>query len=189
MYLFKVKQGRGHITDTNRHACGRRHASQLSSRKTSSRKHKDKNTVYYKTVYLKMEYLNIFQKRDTKGDKRVKFKDEFSERDRSEESAKILEEFPDRIPIILEQDDNNGNSNSLGMIDKRKYLVPRDLTVGQFIWTIRKRLELSSSQAIFIFVGGGEVPASSAMLSHIYEDYKDRDGFLYITYTGENTFG
>ena len=121
-----------------------------------------------------MEYLNIFQKRDPKQEKKVRFKDEFSEDERSAESSKILAEFPDRIPIILEQDQNNGNSNSLGVIDKRKYLVPRDLTVGQFIWTIRKRLSphLSSSQAIYIFVSG-EVPAASSMLSHIYEDYKD----------------
>ncbi len=26
-------------------------------------------------------------------------------------------------------------------------------------------------------------------MSHIYEKYKDEDGFLYVTYSGENTFG
>jgi GABA(A) receptor-associated protein len=26
-------------------------------------------------------------------------------------------------------------------------------------------------------------------MGHIYEKYKDEDGFLYITYSGENTFG
>lgn len=26
-------------------------------------------------------------------------------------------------------------------------------------------------------------------MSDIYEDHKDEDGFLYITYSGENTFG
>jgi GABA(A) receptor-associated protein len=26
-------------------------------------------------------------------------------------------------------------------------------------------------------------------MSSIYEDHKDEDGFLYITYSGENTFG
>jgi hypothetical protein len=26
-------------------------------------------------------------------------------------------------------------------------------------------------------------------MSVIYEEYKDVDGFLYITYSGENTFG
>lgn len=26
-------------------------------------------------------------------------------------------------------------------------------------------------------------------MSSVYEDHKDEDGFLYITYSGENTFG
>ena len=27
------------------------------------------------------------------------------------------------------------------------------------------------------------------MMATVYEDHKDEDGFLYITYSGENTFG
>ncbi len=30
---------------------------------------------------------------------------------------------------------------------------------------------------------------AAALMSSIYEDHKDEDGFLYITYSGENTFG
>lgn len=30
---------------------------------------------------------------------------------------------------------------------------------------------------------------SAALMSSVYEDHKDEDGFLYITYSGENTFG
>jgi GABA(A) receptor-associated protein len=26
-------------------------------------------------------------------------------------------------------------------------------------------------------------------MSSIYEEHKDKDGFLYVTYSGENTFG
>ena len=37
-------------------------------------------------------------------------------------------------------------SNSL------RYLVPADLTVGQFVYVIRKRIKLSSEKAIFIFI-------------------------------------
>lgn len=29
----------------------------------------------------------------------------------------------------------------------------------------------------------------AAMMSAIYEENKDEDGFLYMTYSGENTFG
>lgn len=30
---------------------------------------------------------------------------------------------------------------------------------------------------------------SGAIMSAIYEEKKDDDGFLYVTYSGENTFG
>lgn len=38
-------------------------------------------------------------------------------------------------------------------IDKRKFLVPNDISVAQFMWIIRKRIQLSSEKAIFLFVG------------------------------------
>ena len=33
-----------------------------------------------------------------------------------------------------------------------RYLVPADLTVGQFVYVVRKRINLSPEKAIFIFV-------------------------------------
>lgn len=33
------------------------------------------------------------------------------------------------------------------------------------------------------------VVTAAALMSSVYEDHKDEDGFLYITYSGENTFG
>ena len=37
-------------------------------------------------------------------------------------------------------------------IDKRKFLVPNDISVAQFMWIIRKRIQLPSEKAIFLFV-------------------------------------
>lgn len=33
-----------------------------------------------------------------------------------------------------------------------RYLVPADLTVGQFVYVVRKRIKLSADKAIFVFV-------------------------------------
>jgi GABA(A) receptor-associated protein len=66
-------------------------------------------------------------------------------------------------------------------IDKKKYLVPSDLTVGQFCYVIRKRIKLAPEKAIFIFVNE-VLPPTAALMSSIYEEHKDEDGFLYITY-------
>jgi GABA(A) receptor-associated protein len=34
-----------------------------------------------------------------------------------------------------------------------------------------------------------QIPNQASLLSAIYEEFKDDDEFLYIKYTGENTFG
>lgn len=59
--------------------------------------------------------------------------------------------------------------------------MPADLTVGQFVYVIRKRIKLSPEKAIFIFVDE-VLPPTAALMSSIYEEHKDEDGFLYITY-------
>jgi GABA(A) receptor-associated protein len=33
------------------------------------------------------------------------------------------------------------------------------------------------------------IPNSAELMIKIYEEQKDEDGFLYVTYSGENTFG
>jgi hypothetical protein len=58
--------------------------------------------------------------------------------------------------------------------------VPADLTVGQFVYVIRKRIKLSPEKAIFIFVDE-VLPPTAALMSSIYDQHKDEDGFLYIT--------
>jgi len=73
-------------------------------------------------------------------------------------------------------------------IDKKKYLLPQDLTVGQFVFVIRKRIKLGAEKAIFVFVND-MLPPTSQCISALYQDKKDPDGFLYITYSGESTFG
>lgn len=103
---------------------------------------------------------------------------------RSAEAARIREKYPDRIPVIVEKAEKSDIPN----IDKKKYLVPADLTVGQFVYVIRKRIKLSAEKAIFIFIDN-VLPPTGAIMSAIYDEKKDVDGFLYVTYSGENTFG
>mgnify|MGYP003991162905 CR=1 FL=1 len=103
---------------------------------------------------------------------------------RRADSQSVITKYPERIPIIVQR----GDKSELPVIDKSKYLVPRDMTMSQFSFVIRKRIKLEPSQAIFITINNTLV-TNSKLLSEIYEENKDPDGFLYVTYTGENTFG
>ncbi|KAG5461713.1 MAG: autophagy protein Atg8 ubiquitin like-domain-containing protein [Olpidium bornovanus] len=61
--------------------------------------------------------------------------------------------------------------SDIATIDKKKYLVPADLTVGQFVYVIRKRIKLSPEKAIFIFVND-ILPPTAALMSSIYDEHK-----------------
>ena len=105
---------------------------------------------------------------------------------RKEEADRILAKYPQRIPVICEKDTR---SKDIPNIDRQKYLVPDDLSVANFIYVIRKRIKISPDKNIYLFVNNKVLPASAQFISTLYEKYKDEDGFLYITYAGESTFG
>ena len=103
---------------------------------------------------------------------------------RKKESQKILLKYPTRIPIIVEK----SKGCILNDIDKKKYLVPKDMLMSQFIFVIRKRIQLDPSESLFFMINN-QLSRSNVLLGDVYEDNQHEDGFLYITYTSENTFG
>ncbi len=103
---------------------------------------------------------------------------------RTSEAERIRAKYPDRVPVICEKADRS----DIPDIDKKKYLVPADLTVGQFHYVIRKRIQLAPEKALFLFCSN-TIPPNAALMSTVYEEQKDEDGFLYVQYSGESTFG
>jgi GABA(A) receptor-associated protein len=105
---------------------------------------------------------------------------------RKQESERIKEQYPDRLPVVVEK---NVTCKSLPNIDKKKFLVPKDLTIAQFLYVVRKRLNIDSTQAIFLFTKDNTLPTGSQEVQSIYDELKDEDGFLYLFYSAESTFG
>ena len=115
-------------------------------------------------------------------DIQFKNKKTFDERRRSAES--VLKKYPDRVPIICERANTQAPK-----LDRNKYLVPQDITMGEFMFIIRKRMKLSSEESIYMFVGNDSLAPVSHTMGMIYNSHKDDDQFLYVKYSGESTFG
>lgn len=115
--------------------------------------------------------------------KNKSFKNTTTFENRIKESNKVLEKYKGRLPIIVET-----NDKKIPTIDKKKFLVPKDITVGQFQYIIRKRIKLNPEIALFFYVNN-IIPSTNSSMSLIYDEHKDEDKFLYIEYCGENTFG
>lgn len=101
---------------------------------------------------------------------------------RKAEVDRIRAAHPNRIPIYVE------TQKSLPKLDKVKYMVPKDLTIGQFQMVVRKRMKLDAGKAIFLFVDG-VLPPVSSNIENMYNRHKAEDGFLYVHVAEENTFG
>lgn len=105
--------------------------------------------------------------------------------ERVKKSQFILEKYPDRVPLIIQPSKNDRDTYP---IDKSKYITPRDLTLLQLQQIIRRRIRFPAEKALFMFINNKMYPITS-MIGQVYDNNKDSDGFLYITYCQENTFG
>ncbi|KAG7314988.1 hypothetical protein KOW79_022291 [Hemibagrus wyckioides] len=112
------------------------------------------------------------------------YKEEHPFEKRRSEGEKIRKKYPDRVPVIVEK----APKARIGDLDKKKYLVPSDLTVGQFYFLIRKRIHLRAEDALFFFVNN-VIPPTSATMGLLYQEHHEEDFFLYIAYSDESVYG
>ena len=103
--------------------------------------------------------------------------------EKKEKCTKLKIKYPRKVPVICLP------GQDLPDLDKQKFLVPGDLTLGEFTVIVRQRLKLNSKEALLMFSENEMLNASHEM-DVIYSKCKDQEtGFLYVTYSKENTFG
>jgi GABA(A) receptor-associated protein len=95
----------------------------------------------------------------------------------------VRERHRKSVPVIVEPQDDKAPT-----IDKCKFLVPHDLTYGQFLYVIRKRIQLPPEQSLFMFCNN-ILPIHCTTIRELHRNYGSEDGFVYFQYALENTFG
>jgi hypothetical protein len=99
---------------------------------------------------------------------------------RREDVLRLLKRYPEKIPVYVEGEN----------ISQNKFLVPYDITVAQFLYMLREKVLLTSTQSIFLFFGKRrEIMPSNMIIREIYDRLKDDDDMLYAFYSKENVFG
>lgn len=100
------------------------------------------------------------------------FKENHTLDKRKELSARIINNYPDRVPVIVESNDIK--------LDKHKYLAPNDMTFAKFQMELRTHApDVGAHEAMFCFVDK-KMAVSAHMLNQTYSQHKDDDGFLYV---------
>lgn len=96
----------------------------------------------------------------------------------------VKEKYPNYIPIIVRP-----KSDEIKM-SRYKFLVGGEITIGQFLSIIRKKMQnIKSSEAIFLLVNNILAP-STQLLSMVYREQCDSEtNMLFFTLCKESTFG
>lgn len=97
----------------------------------------------------------------------------------------LLQKYPGRVPLIVVCHQSCPPDIKR---ERQRYLVPRELQFGCIQGIIRKKIQLDHIKSLFVFCNNSLVPLNQT-ISQVYDKYVSEDGFLYVYYTLENTFG
>jgi len=119
------------------------------------------------------------------------FRQRYTLENRKRISDSILSKYPDKVPVIIERCRNGPE------IDKCKILVPKEITIGEFLRKNKKFFSNhdDSGKTLFAIISvKGKysqevVPSINEYFCTIYNKYKCEDGFLYLMLVFENCFG
>ena len=106
----------------------------------------------------------------------------------------ITNKYPDMCPVYITRASTQRYDKKL-TLKKYKYLIPKDNQFCQLTQFIRSRLDISYSEGLYFYVvkrntsQPGTIPPMNMNMGELYNNEKDEDGFLYIVYQTENTFG
>lgn len=114
------------------------------------------------------------------------YQNKFDFDERLSTSLRISHKYPNRVAIICELSQSCKKTMDL---DKKKFLAPYDITLGQFLYILKKRIHMEADEAIFLFTENGITPSISMTVGEIKKYHKNKDGFLYFRIDKESTFG
>tara|TARA_B100001964_G_scaffold43024_1_gene47805 strand:- start:462 stop:791 length:330 start_codon:yes stop_codon:yes gene_type:complete len=97
----------------------------------------------------------------------------------------ILKKHPNKVPLVIHHDKNKKKLH--------KFIIPSDSSIMDLLYIVRKRVNLDSEQALYIYVnapnGKSNLLPTNLILSSVYEENKLDNGLLHLIYAEENVFG
>ena len=99
----------------------------------------------------------------------------------------IIKKYPDKVLLYVTLDNTLENN-----LPKDKFLVPKDITFGEFCVNLKKYITLkSSAEGLCYLIGDQEniIPRMNENINYLYQKYKNSNSVLYVMVCKENIFG
>lgn len=104
---------------------------------------------------------------------------------RLRDTEHILKKYPDHVPILVEK-----RPDSQFQFKQQKFLARNNITVGEFLITLRKHLiGINEKRAVYLFCENHDLAPSSTLIGQLYKSNKSPDGYLVFVCEMENVFG
>ena len=100
------------------------------------------------------------------------------------EIERLRYKYPNRIPLIIYQTPNFIKSYRL---KKNKYLVTTEMTVGAFIYQLKKINDINTTDAMYLMIHNTLINSSSTF-GLLYTKF-EQEGVLKLTVNSESAFG
>mmetsp|Transcript_15993 Transcript_15993/g.15918 ORF Transcript_15993/g.15918 Transcript_15993/m.15918 type:complete len:122 (-) Transcript_15993:680-1045(-) len=96
---------------------------------------------------------------------------------------KMMQENPGKYPAVLLKG-NNCKYN----IPLHKFALEGSMTMGTFLYTVRRYFKLSSKQGVYLYLCD-TLPMLNAKISELHQRCADEDGCLYFVLTHQEDKG
>ncbi len=97
----------------------------------------------------------------------------------------LARKYPNRLALIIKSAVTEPGAQADGPTNK--FIVPLTCTVADVLQHLRKRINVTAYQALYLCVNDTILSGAQTMESII--SHKSDDGFVYLTYCMESVFG
>jgi GABA(A) receptor-associated protein len=105
---------------------------------------------------------------------------------RRSEATKLLAQHPNKVPTIVEPSKSKDN---VYFMPSNKFIVRKDCSFQELSHIIRSKLKLRPEASLCIVVGAEMIPSPEQSIGQLYELKGEADGFLYISYSSQQSYG
>ena len=103
---------------------------------------------------------------------------------RIKRAQEIKYKYYPRLPLLIDRFQKKDP-----LLKSNKFLVSPTIQFSEFMILLRKQLKMEPYQALFLCSKSGNPINMSETVGQVYHHIGNPDGFLYIVYSLENTFG